>query len=272
MRWPCVRPARSSLSATSISCCGDARARVRGAAGRVDRGAVRGQRAGVRRDRTAWSPPCARSPSARPACARECRPRRLRERAPVAEVRRRSRSARSRRLARLPISSATCTSAWLPTETKREKPSPASAAIMPISSARLPLCEINPIGPRGRSSRPARAPRRRRRRRGSWARAARRPPRAPAPPARGRARRRVAVRLAGGDHDERSHAGADRLVDRLLERARRHGDDRQPGRAGQLAQRGVRRAAHDLGGRLLTRYTARRCSPRRGRGRASCPT
>ncbi len=44
------------------------------------------------------------------------------------------------------------TSAWLPTETKREKPRPASAARIPTSSARLPLWEISPIRPAGRSS------------------------------------------------------------------------------------------------------------------------
>ena len=45
---------------------------------------------------------------------------------------------------------------------------------------------------------------------------------------------RVAVRLAGGDHDERPHADADRLVDGLHERARRHREHGKRRRLGEL--------------------------------------
>src|SRR5829696_2168715 len=49
------------------------------------------------------------------------------------------------------ISSAISRSAWLPSDTNREKPSSAASASTPISSARFPLWDSSPIEPRGRS-------------------------------------------------------------------------------------------------------------------------
>ncbi len=53
--------------------------------------------------------------------------------------------------ASVPTSSATSTSAWFPSDTKRENPRPESAASRPSSSARFPLCETRPIDPPGSS-------------------------------------------------------------------------------------------------------------------------
>ena len=47
------------------------------------------------------------------------------------------------------MSSVAPTSAWLPSEAKRENPSPSGAAIKPSSSARLPLWEMSPMAPAG---------------------------------------------------------------------------------------------------------------------------
>src|SRR5215207_2441982 len=49
------------------------------------------------------------------------------------------------------MSSAASRSAWLPSDTKREKPSLAASASTPSSSARFPLWERSPTDPRGRS-------------------------------------------------------------------------------------------------------------------------
>src|SRR5215207_3069123 len=49
------------------------------------------------------------------------------------------------------ISSAASRSAWLPSDTKRENPSPAASASTPSSSARFPLWDRSPMDPRGRS-------------------------------------------------------------------------------------------------------------------------
>jgi hypothetical protein len=54
-----------------------------------------------------------------------------------------------------------------------------------------------------------------------------------------RARLVAALAEAGGDPDQRPGAGGERVVDRLLEGRRRHGDNHQLGRVRQLGQRAV---------------------------------
>jgi hypothetical protein len=56
----------------------------------------------------------------------------------------------------------------------------------------------------------------------------------------------VAVLLAAADGHDRPRPGGDRVLHRLLERGRRHGEDRELDRAGELAQRAVGRPAEDL--------------------------
>ena len=58
----------------------------------------------------------------------------------------------------------------------------------------------------------------------------------------------IAVGRARRDHDDGARAGRERVVERRLERRRRHREHREAGRFGQLAERGVRRPAEDLAG------------------------
>ena len=139
-------------------------------------------------------------------------------------------------------------SAWLPSDVKRETPTPYSAARRLSSSARLPLCEMIPIDPGvnvvradvelGGGVVDAEA-----------VRADHHGTCGPdALDDGGLARLAGVVDLAepGRDRDDRLRAGSERVVDRLLEGELWQGDDDEIGLTGKLCERRVRITAEDL--------------------------
>ena len=212
--------------------------RAGGLAGGGDHGDVAHQRAGVRAGGAGARLATRRRSAARPACpaARG----RVDEGAAVAEVLGvdgdQPRSPGARRSAA--TSSARSTSAWFPTDAKRENPRPASRARMPSSSARLPLWEIRPIEPGGNSFEPSPSSERRVEHAQAVGAEQHR-----AGGAHALDQRRARARCASAPSSpspavmpiERPRAGGERVVDRLLERGRR-APRRRPARARPAAR------------------------------------
>ena len=274
---PRGRPARSRPSARSIDLLRRAHALdPGGAAGGVDGGRVARQRAGVRADgargRLGALDREQDDVLAR-ARGRPARPPRTRGRR--GSPRRRRRSARSRRArrgrgrGRRPRGRPGCRARRSARSRGR-----ASAASSPSSSARLPLCETSA----DRARREVSGRELELRARVEDADAVRPEQDGAGGAHAGRERRvaraaRIAVGLAGGDRDDRPGAGGERVVDRLLDRGGRDGEDDELRGVGELGERAVRGAAEDLAAAAVDEVHGA-AGARRGsrRARASCPT